>query len=183
MMQSTCAVFRARNDLAPDIRNRIHNLHFCTSDRATPALIRPFMSRLLSRQFLAATYDGDLFSATPALGMLVSHSKSSSSNFSFPINECPPSTPTRLGQWGSFICWMKQSITSHLSYWCHFQESLKIWMLRFEILTTRGSWPPPPPPPCFQDQNQEKSLENSTKCGRPSCTQDLIDRPNIILSP
>ena len=66
MMQSTCAVFRARNDLAPDIRNRIHNLHFCTSDRATPALIRPFMSRLLSRQFLAATYDGDLFSATPA---------------------------------------------------------------------------------------------------------------------
>ena len=67
MMQSTCAVFRARNDLAPDIRNRIHNLHFCTSDRATPALIRPFMSRLLSRQFLAATYDGDLFSATPAI--------------------------------------------------------------------------------------------------------------------
>ena len=35
-------------------------------------------------------------------------------------------------------------------------------------------------PPCFQDQNQEKSLENSTKCRRPSCTQDLIDNPNIF---
>ena len=35
-------------------------------------------------------------------------------------------------------------------------------------------------PPCFQDQNQEKSPENSTKCRRPSCTQDLIDHPNIF---